>query len=251
MLIVSKFHDYYDSAMGFGVDKALVYTRSQETGGIVRLPRAHFGPHEERHRKTNGEQIYIKSEIVPLVFCGEVFYRHVALVKVSFGERYFPDRHFTHHSKKGLLSAIYKEYGLSEKTDDKPRWMGSRWELKDDGITFEEALANQDLIALSIREGTPVFLLRNLKHGEKDPFARGIEIGPRDVTFVVEKNPSLKELGFFQVKDPYQAFQDIAMFLGGVMGVGDRPMVQLSDKEVHQKHGFDKMSFRKAPETTK
>ena len=40
----------------------------------------------------------------------------------------------------------------------------------------------------------------------------------------------------------------LSLILGGVMGTGDRPMVQLSDKEVHAKHGFDKWSFRKPPE---
>ncbi|AMQ65954.1 hypothetical protein AAY80_169 [Stenotrophomonas phage vB_SmaS-DLP_6] len=253
MLIVSKFHDYYDSAAGFGVDKALVYKRVSEVGGFLRLPRLRgAGPTEERHRLKDGTLVYIKAEIVPLVFCGDVFYRHVADVNLSFAPA-APSmtRRWTHHDKKSLYSAIYKEYGLSEKTDDRPRWMGSRWEMKDDSITFEEALPNQDLVGLSIREGTPVWSLRTLKHNEKDPYARGIEIGPRDITYVIERDPVLKDLGFFQVKDPYQAFQDISMFLGGVMGVGDRPMVQLSDKEVHQKHGFDKMSFRKAPETTK
>ena len=253
MLIVSKFHDYYDSAAGFGVDKALVYKRVSESGGFLRLPKLRgAGPTEERHICKDGTHVYIKASKIPLVFCGEVFYRYIGEVKIAtsgFLGSYV--KTFTHHESKGLFSAIYKEYGLSEKTDDRPRWMGSRWEPKDDSITFEEALPNQDLVGLSIREGTPVWLLRTLKYNEKDPYARGIEIGPRDITYVIERDPVLKDLGFFQVKDPFQAYQDIAMFLGGVMGVGDRPMVQLSDKEVHQKHGFDKMSFRKAPEATK
>ena len=31
MRIISKFHDYYDSAMGYGIDKSLVYLRQNDT----------------------------------------------------------------------------------------------------------------------------------------------------------------------------------------------------------------------------
>lgn len=51
-------------------------------------------------------------------------------------------------------------------------------------------------------------------------------------------------LEFFKVFDPYQAFQELSMWVGN-MNSPENNMVQLSDKELIAKHGFDKWSFRK------
>lgn len=61
-------------------------------------------------------------------------------------------------------------------------------------------------------------------------------------------NPSLRELQFQRLKDAPTAFQDIYMFISGVLGVDARPMVQLSNKMIQAKHGLDgEYSFKKPP----
>lgn len=58
----------------------------------------------------------------------------------------------------------------------------------------------------------------------------------------------LKEIGFARVLDPYTAFQELSMFVGGVMARPGNPIVRITDDEVLAgKHGFDKWSFRKMP----
>jgi len=58
-------------------------------------------------------------------------------------------------------------------------------------------------------------------------------------------NPVLKDIEFYKVIDSVTAFQEVSMFISGVLGGNSPEMVQLEDKELIQKHGFNKLSFRK------
>jgi len=60
----------------------------------------------------------------------------------------------------------------------------------------------------------------------------------------VTKNNNLRPYKFFRVKDPFQAHQDISMYLGGMARKTVEPK-SLSDDDLRDKKGFDKYSFRK------
>jgi len=56
----------------------------------------------------------------------------------------------------------------------------------------------------------------------------------------------LKDIDFVKALDPFTAFQELSMFVGGVMARPDRPTVEITDnKIIAAKHGFDEWSFRK------
>jgi len=60
----------------------------------------------------------------------------------------------------------------------------------------------------------------------------------------------LKSIDFVRVMDTYAAFQELSMFVGGVMARPGNPMVEITDDKVKAaKHGFDNWSFRKMPGT--
>ncbi len=254
MHIISKFHDYYDSAMGLGVDRSLVYNRVQEPGEFITgAPRWGYDVKKESHRVgyNPSDVVTIESWVVPVIFCGKLYKRGIADVTTrnpAIGTgAYVPStvtQRYTADSRKAVLARVYAEHRLNEKTEEKPRY--SRWYgLKDDRVTFTEWANARDWIPVHIAEGCPVFLIRNLTQEESYARRGKWNEGP---VYRIERNPNLKEVGFYQDKDAYTAFQELSMFLGGVMGSSGRPMVQLSDKEVHAKHGFDKWSFRKPPE---
>ena len=256
MHIISKFHDYYDTAMGQGFDKTLVYKRVNEPGSIIESVRWTYGVQEEKHQVGNMPQdsVTIKSWVVPLIFCGKFYKRAIAVVTHRnadpYSPQYYIEERFTGESRKVVLARVYAEFGLSEKTDEakrkSPRWY--QRPLRNEGISFTEMAENKDWIPTHIEEGCPVFLIRSTTQEERAKLPKRFFWIIDTEFYRIERNPCLKELGFFQVKNAYEAYQDISMFLGGVMGTDARPMVQLSDKEVHQKHGFDKWSFRKMPE---
>jgi hypothetical protein len=57
-------------------------------------------------------------------------------------------------------------------------------------------------------------------------------------------NPILKTYDFAKIVPPEQAWQELSMFFGTVV-MPERNTVQVSDKDRHQQHGFDKHSFRR------
>jgi len=59
-----------------------------------------------------------------------------------------------------------------------------------------------------------------------------------------DNTDGLKRFGFASVVDPWQAYQQIDMWLGSQLARDEDNMVRLDDKELIQKHGFDKTSFR-------
>lgn len=60
-------------------------------------------------------------------------------------------------------------------------------------------------------------------------------------------NPSLKTYRFFAVIDTFTAFQEIAMYISGVLGGQAPPVIEISDHDRKMMHGFNKWSFRKEP----
>ena len=54
----------------------------------------------------------------------------------------------------------------------------------------------------------------------------------------------LQQLEFFKVLDPYTAYQELSMWVGGVIPKNPNPMVEITNDAVKiAKHGMDKWSF--------
>jgi len=64
---------------------------------------------------------------------------------------------------------------------------------------------------------------------------------------IVTKHPILKSLDFQHHVDPYTTYQEIAMFVGGILPKTEKELYELSNEEQIEKKGFDKHSFRKSP----
>ena len=60
------------------------------------------------------------------------------------------------------------------------------------------------------------------------------------------KYPVLKDLHFYNVKDSYQTYQDIEMFLANdLANVNQKPVPVGNDKVLASSKGYNKYSFRK------
>jgi hypothetical protein len=60
---------------------------------------------------------------------------------------------------------------------------------------------------------------------------------------------SLKDIQFYRAVDPYTAFQEIEMYLGGIVPRPGAMTANIEDKYRVEQHGFDKWSFRKMPQS--
>jgi len=61
-------------------------------------------------------------------------------------------------------------------------------------------------------------------------------------------NPvNLKACSFYKVLNPFEAYQELSMWVGGVLCGRENPMATISNDDKIAKHGFDDKSFRKEP----
>lgn len=210
MLIVSEFHDYYDTAIAHGVDKTVVYRREHKVIGKDPSYPQIITDVKRRNWHSRTFVVGFAGNLYPGVWIeraagsdDQVFY------SLDDFERWLAD-----------VGAEVRE--------DKWFWRGST-DLLHSQVRRNhfDAAKHKGLLKIFTDHRTPIFLWR------------------RDQVVI---NPTLKEWKFQKVKDPFTAFQDIYMFISGVLGVDARETVQISDKDLASKRGHDgKYSFRKYP----
>jgi hypothetical protein len=236
MRIISRHHDYYDSALAHGADMTLVYERSTRTldgrgdplGEALDVLSA---PRREGHSVFHKGRYHPQERYLPgvLLFCGRAFpfYEH------DHYERPVDGRTRTVHWGLDTVEAAVEASGQR-----------GRWEASYEGYAhrsfsrahvqgfFEAPTPEGPAADAHARHGTPVILYRRLRDERK-------------VQTVLD--PVLRDLGFYRLRDSFTAFQEIAMYLGGVLRAGERPMVEIPDQVRAEKHGMDKTSFRRPP----
>lgn len=60
-------------------------------------------------------------------------------------------------------------------------------------------------------------------------------------------NPQLSVYEFYKMKDSYTAYQELDMYMSGVLGVGEAATIDISDEVKKQQKGFDNWSFKTLP----
>lgn len=243
MLIVSKWHDYYDTISAYGIDKTCVYNRSEEffeveyshwnSPKFVILPngkRREFSrvPSSQYTGRTDGAHRLHKRVIG---FCGQLYPMIVAeywsnsvLVRESF--LYTVEETLKYMEREGL------------NTERSKYWYVSSFDIRSEkGIAnhFDKSqISNMDDIFHSFR--TPIFVLGS-----------GFSGADSQQSYLAV-NPCLKKLGFMKVKDPQTAFQEVYMYLSGVLGAPPKPTKPIDDKTMAASKGHDSpYSFRKPP----
>jgi len=240
MRIFSKNHDYYDGVRAWGADPETVYKRnmncfhhsSQEYEDIVEI-----GPISDRLIKLPfvdfcSYGIAIKRSLMT-VFCGRIF----PLIVYTYGEGVVSKQKVKYCYTLNSVTNFILKYGTNEfiksyNENKKYRWMGRR-ETKDAFMRlFEDSgKVYEELVEYHHKIGVPVFSIEP----QRD----------QSLTY----NPVLKDVKFYKIFDAYQTFQELSMFIGGVMGGQAPHMIQISDEIRLEKHGFDKkLSFRKEKE---
>lgn len=236
--------DYYDSCMGYGQDPNLCYVRNPvehdwqsplfEKAMNLKMKsdwtwRAWKIDHNIKIDKYNYE---LESGLVG--FCGKVY----AFIRVDKSMRgYYPsynqtDKYF--YTEESLIKYLKSE-----------GWKGEKYERSDYRFSgylnrerVRELFETVDAEDFFFDIGNPVWSIQ-----------RSTELG-RAMVFI--ENPCLKELQFYKVFDSFSAYQELSMFLGGVMGEAHPPTVAISDEEMKVKKGFGhKYAFKKEPEGMK
>jgi hypothetical protein len=65
-----------------------------------------------------------------------------------------------------------------------------------------------------------------------------------DKGFEIRCNPCLNEYGFAKILDPYQAYQELDMYLGNQLAKQEDPVPHRTQELIRDAHGFDDKSFK-------
>jgi hypothetical protein len=216
--IVSRFKDYYDGAMGYGIDKSLVYVRHTETK-CEEIKRFHEIDDCSRSNHDSERRFII------IGFCGKL----IPMIKTvtNIKERIYP------HKKIKKIKFFQGNNCLNMYLNSKERQ--SSWSRERLENSFNSVM-KQGLERLFVEHNVPIFAIEYCH--EDQQYCKYDES-------IITLNPELTDYKFENIYQPYEAFQEIAMYMGGVLPKKDSSMVEVSEACKVQMKGFDSWSFRK------
>lgn len=248
MKIISKYHDYYDSVIAYGQDPKTIYIRNVE--------EFENGTNEYELLLSNNE-IWNHSNLLPPISLGP--YTSFVCERtflVLFCEKLYPCIVFRPPLKRDAL--VYPKgrrrycYTKEEAVECLSKYPETKEQKKyrhygfpkidpfsDKGL--ELLFDIPEKVGYDIHQETkiPSFLI------EKERIRYTRTARGRDNCGVVF-NPILKDIHFVKIFDPFQAFQELSMFISGILGGSSPAMIEIGNDIRLQKHGFDlKTSFRK------
>lgn len=238
MLIISKHRDYYDRVVGtVGVDKTLIYKRDlTEPKEFLLLNFNYSVPSHEPSKNVLTNNVYTRENpaYMPFIigFCGKLYVGY----KFQWSE---VRPHVLGSIEKSIITydkdeiiSILTSVNLHSYTPREKQIMDIKRKINDmfkfvDGLPYD---------SIFVEKKVPYFYA-------KPRYLYNLDVSEFVVT---ELNPILSDYKFVKKFDPVTAFQEISMFLGGVLGTNENETVEIDEKYRLQQHGFDKMSFRQA-----
>ena len=237
MKLISKFNDYYDIGISYGIDPNVVYQREEteivksdvlnyiglnatDTVRYIDLVSKMTAQSEVFSETNNWFAIFgMNPNCIVMGFCGWWYFGVVL-------------------PSKGYIDTIVY-WDKSDRAIDEieKKYWNDRWEgEKKDALRFlkKKPVYNIDPF---IHFETPIIFLDNKSRKSEN--------------FLVYKDINLSEYGFANVVDPWTAFQEVNMFVTGIMGQSIPSTVQVSDTDLRDAKGFDNMSFKKPKQKRK
>jgi hypothetical protein len=243
MLIIAKKKDYYDGVVGtVGVDKTIVYDRetievkNDDMPSCLRGKKGYWGI--RHHENPFHELAYhrLKKE------CRGVCDEHAHFIIGFCGKLYVGWK--LYHAKAEypyeVTTTITYNSEYIKTILESRSWHGNL----DDSFEY---IKTYDALSLFRELNAPVFVYDG-DYGRLF-FDKKCYNNHKPKFFI---NPLLKDYEFYKLFDTFQAFQEISMFLGGVLGNKEKEIINIADKYKIEQHGFDyKWSFRKEPQEKK
>jgi hypothetical protein len=212
MRLHSDFQDYYDNAVGFGIDENVHYNRYKKSVSI--------GLKSYLNRP-----LHRNSGLIG--FCGKTY---------PFIELNRYDRNYNEEDGIGEYKVVETAYAFdldeyirleqewSDFSEDFYPYLGSP-DIRIKQFYVDWVINSDEIIT---RHKVPVWMAKFYAHE------------PNGVL-----NPRLKDFAFNQIKESIDTFQEISMYLSNIL-VEQRDLVLIGDEHRIEQHGFDsKLSFRK------
>lgn len=248
MKIISKIKDYYDSALGFGIEKDRLFFREQKDVLfssfsdkekslekcfeylIKRNSRYNYYYLKDISKHLNIKIVNINEYL--LFFCGKCY--PLLRIEIEKNSKLF---------NKYFYNLDSFELFLKESVIEKEKF--NKFWLKNNKNSIELTKEKfKSFFNIKIKESDEVFHYFNacyfLLSYNNSIFGKNIQ------NYKVNIYPELKSIDFQKIKNPYECLQEISQFLYGVLTSKENNIVEVEDKYKIEGHGFDlKESFRK------
>ena len=239
MYIISKYKDYYDGVAGTtGIDKECKYIRIRkyikDTPSGVRMD---YNWMSETYLLTHGYRSYDTPKGTPdrydyfsIGFCGKLYigYEFIWDKEHEFDK----EKRFITYDPDKILELILKTKSSDpKKRESVTRKFKNAWSVLNGSSTLK----------FHIKHKAPVFVYDpECKINDRNTPTR---IGENEWK-KTQLNPILKHYEFAKAVDPVTAFQELSMFIGGVLVNVENNMVEIDKKYRLQQRGMDETSFR-------
>jgi hypothetical protein len=205
MILHTDFHDYYDTAIGYGIDANVHYRRFTKEVEINYKPKLDF-PHLS----------WLMNPLL-LGFCGEI-YPTIEFVK---RENYQTTDWFYAYNYEELAKK------RTEWADSKEAYVYDYKRRENAAKSFFEDWRQQD-DSLFLANKTPVWIYKLQMNNRK-----------------AVVNPKLKTYQFDRIRDANQAFQEISMYLSNILVEQKETAAVADKYRIVQHGFHSKTSFRK------
>jgi len=252
MKIIGRIHDYYDGAIAYGADNSLVFLRetTQQDDTVLDIitkiltdkgidATSYYGK-RALNLPCFGDSISTQLNIEIIGFCGKL-YAGIRLIgrienkdalPIVVNEVFYPTNGY--HKLQETLSQIDEKYSVKYFKTATSMFGPQKYSNFERQCKVIDALWGNELTDVFVKMNAPYFCV---KYSQSNLMRYA-------GTQTVESIPVLKNSNFYKVKDSYQAFQEISMYLGGVLPRQAPELVDISDKDRIEQHGFNKLSFR-------
>lgn len=226
MLIVSDYKDYYDTVQNMGVDKSCVYNRDIITYELdydwrkkeLSTNKIKNIPFTLPYPVTIGKIDY---NFFIVGFCGNVYYGYTWIDPSTNEKKVSYDL----ESLYDMIPKKEKRYFYFSWRDFSPETLRKVEAQKYDDFFIElKKMHNQPI---------PIFVIENNGSGYRYSSKTKIVL-----------NAKLKDYDFVTKRDVYTSFQDIYSYISGVLGISEKPTIEVSEKNKIQSKGFNEWSFR-------
>lgn len=255
MRIISKFKDYYDNAMSLGQDSSITYIREKKvyeeipTELLPFIKRVNNSIYISRHSpeyrnflSLEAPSFYFREFIV--AFCGKI-YRGIKVTQRNPIKGIDPVGVYDIVNFQEVNSYCYDLDSVDLLMDTlKQDWYRTE---KRRFSFYRYTMVRENLIAYFNETVPDIFpiasklCIKNLVLDHNDKTDK----------FILTQDESLDTCEFYKILDPYTAYQELSMFVSGILTPENNPTEKIADKYKVMQHGFNCYSFKKDPSKNK
>ena len=233
MRIISKKHDYYDKVMIHGADPTVVFNRKPvEHKDLAEFSQELDNYFRSSFKLTRGG--YRSPDLFAVIFCGRI-YRGIRIHTRRAANWLIDvyDETYCYNTEETMKIAKDKKIDMDQGCRNRVYIDGKYVKIPIERRVemFFEDVGSDKFMSLMIEKRCSILLIERTS--------------VYNLSLRAVENPTLKKVAFFKAIDPYTAYQQLSMFIGGILPKETMPLVEISDEDMIVKKGFDKWSFRR------